>query len=103
MPRDVLYLEELFAGLARVRAEFTVDGRWVTTFLVQLEVVHLGKWKPARRYDDAHGRPHMDILDTSGREREKVWLDCTSNEAVTMARKDFDENWRQYVAEFLER
>lgn len=103
MPRDVIYLEDVFDGLARVRAQFTIDGRWVTVFLVQLEVFHDGAWKAARRYDDAHGQPHLDILDTLGRGRAKVWLDCTRNEAVTMALKDFDENWEQYVAEFLER
>lgn len=103
MPRDVIYVEDVFSGLARIRAEYTVDGKRVTQLLVQLEVIHEGLWKPVRRYDDAHGQPHLDILDTTGRIRRKVWLECTRNEAVTMTLKDFDENWVQYVAEFLER
>ncbi len=42
MPRDVAFLENVSIGLARVRAEFTVDGKWVTELMIQLEVFHTG-------------------------------------------------------------
>jgi len=74
----------------------------VTRFTSQLEAWHNGEWKPVRRYDDAHGKPHIDILDRWGRQRSKQWLDCTSNEALTLARADFIENWEHYVDEFLD-
>ncbi len=102
MPRDVAFLENVSIGLARVRAEFTVDGKWVTELMIQLEVFHLGEWMAARRYDDAHGQPHLDILNPEGRIVEKTWLECSRNEAVTMALEDFDQNWEKYVDEFRE-
>ena len=103
VPRDVVYLEDIAGGLVRVRAAFTLDGGWVTKLLIQLEIYHNGQWKPARRYDDSHGQPHIDLLDESGREYRKIWLACTRNEVVTMALRDFGDNWEHYAAEFMER
>jgi hypothetical protein len=103
VPRTVDYLYDVSYGLARIRAHYTLSGGEVVELLVQLEVWHVGQWTPARRYDDAHGKPHMDVLDLAGHVYSKTWLEYSRNETVTIALKDFGENWEQYAAEFLGR
>lgn len=73
-----------------------------TGFSVQLEVMQDGIWKPVRRGDDHHGRPHIDYYNSKGEQVHKEWLDCDRNEALTRLRSDFKENWERYAAEFLE-
>ena len=102
MANTVAYVQELPGGAARVRGFFSKDRDTVTTFAFQLEAWDEGVWKPVRRYDDAHGHPHLDLMDRSGSEYKKEWLHCSRNEALTLAQTDFRENWEQYVAEFLE-
>jgi hypothetical protein len=70
--------------------------------MVQLEVRHLGEWRPVRRCDDHHGVPHIDRYNLQGNQIEKRWLHCDRNQALTDARSDFKANWSQYVDEFME-
>lgn len=102
MPREQRYDRILGNGRARLRVEIYTDGKIVTGFVVQLEARHEGHWKPVRRSDDAHGQPHLDMLDRRGRLREKRWLSYTRNEALTIAIDDIRTNWETYVAEFME-
>lgn len=102
MANPVEYVQELPGGTARVRRFFIKDRNTVTTLTLQLEAWDEGSWKPVRRYDDAHGHPHLDLMDRSGNEYKKEWLHCSRNEALTLAQTDFRENWEQYVAAFLE-
>lgn len=87
--RNVDYLEDVSSNRARVRARFAIEGGIVMKMTVQLEILHDGNWKPARRYDDAHGSPHLDVLDREGNEYGKVWLDISRNEAVTLVLRNF--------------
>jgi hypothetical protein len=102
VPNETGFIIALDAEMARIRVRFSSDRAFVIVFLVQLEAVHDREWKPVRRFDDYHGRPHLDILDRWGREYHKEWLDIDRNTALTIAIRDFKLNWEAYVAEFLE-
>ncbi len=103
MPREQRYIIPIEQNVSQIRVRIESQGKLVTSFTSQLETRHNGEWKAVRRYDDAHTQPHIDTLDRWGRQRDKQWLTCTSNEAVTPARSDFIENWERYVSEFLGR
>lgn len=100
MPRDHDYLTVLTDGIARARYEYVTEGKRVIQFVAQLEAMYGGRWKPVKRYDDAHGRPHIDLYTSQG-EHQKIWLDVDSNEALTLAEQDFKMNWERYVDDFL--
>jgi hypothetical protein len=98
--REHRYERVLGNDRGRLRVAFTVESGAVTMFVVQLEAWHDERWKPARRYDSAHGRPHVDIIDIRGRQRDKRWLDLSNNDALTLALSEIESNWEQYIAEF---
>ena len=84
----------------RIRAE---RGR-VTRYTVQFEVWMEGRFYPALRYDDAHGRSHRDTLDWTGVVVDKAWMPVESNaDAATRAIKDIRANWHVYRTEEFER
>jgi hypothetical protein len=87
---------------AMMRVRFTSDHGRVLRFTVQLETKVRDDWMPVARYDDAHGRPHLDILDQSGREISKHWIDATKSEVLTEGINDFRRNWKRYVLRFKE-
>lgn len=101
MPNETDYLERLPAEHVRLRIRFETDGGKVVSFLVQLETLDHDEWKAVRRYDDHHGRPHLDVLDRWGRERQKIWLEVDRSRAMTEAIRDFKTNWPVYVSEFF--
>ena len=52
------------------------------------------------RYDTAHGRPHRDVLNASGRLVEKHWLlGLSFSEALNYAIHDFKKNHETYPNE----
>jgi hypothetical protein len=102
VPQDTEYEFELAPGRVRVRIRFSTEGPRVISFMAQLEALDQETWKPVRRYDDHHGRPHLDFLDRMGREYNKTWLDVDRSIALNMAIRDFRTNGRRYVVEFLE-
>ncbi len=54
------------------------------------------------RYDSAHGKPHIDILDPEGNVRQKIWLSHLSNEgALDYAKKDIKDNYQSYRENFI--
>lgn len=101
MPNETEFVIGVEADDARIRVRFVTNGALVVSFMVQLETLYGVEWKPVRRCDDYHGRPHMDALDRRGREYRKEWLDVDRNTALTMSIQDFKTNWRRYLAEFL--
>lgn len=100
MPREQRYERVLGYERGRLRVVFTIDAGMVTMFVVQLEAWHEEGWRPVRRYDTAHGRPHVDVMDIRGRLREKLWLELPNNEALTLALSEINSNWEQFLAEF---
>jgi hypothetical protein len=56
------------------------------------------------RYDTAHGCPHRDMLNASGRLIEKHWLlGFSFSEALNYAIQDFKKNHETYFSQFKKR
>ena len=70
-----------------IRVRRTIERGRVLDFTVQYEPYVEGKFRPAERYDSAHGQAHRDTLDWDGQEVAKTWLprDMDLNEAFTYA------------------
>jgi hypothetical protein len=78
----------------------TVDGR-VVSFVVRLMGISGNSEKCVARYDTAHGCPHLDVVDTQGRLREKKWLlGMSLAEALRFAIDDFRLNYAIYIKNF---
>lgn len=88
-----------------LRYRFTTEGGQVRTFTVQYEAWIDDEFRPAIRYDTAHGQPHRDELDWSGETIEKEWLpaEMSLNEAMTYAERDILDNWPKYREAFVRR
>lgn len=70
-------------------------------FLVQLELRVGDVWKPAARYDNAHGFAHRDILDANGGLVKKKALKLgTLAEALEFAERDLSDRAEWYAEEF---
>ncbi len=82
----------------RCRIKVETDKGQVVDMMVQLEVKEK-KWKPAIRYNFAHGKPHMDIIPKTGK-KKKIWLEGRDlNEILTYAEIDMRSNWKRYLKE----
>ena len=68
--------------------------------MVQLEVFVEGEWKPVIRFDSSHEFAHVDLFTLDGK-REKIALDLSFGSALTLADRDINENWEEYVEKFL--
>ena len=63
-------VEEFFRivwGQGVIRTRMEREGAVLLAFTVQFEVWTGDTWRPAVRYDSAHGYPHRDVLDWEGR------------------------------------
>ena len=88
--------------VARVR--FVTVGRDVIAYTVQYEPWIEGAYRPAARYDSAHGQPHLDLLDWDGKVVDKRWLASTPlNEALEDALAVLDRDWPIWREAFLRR
>lgn len=84
----------------RIRSE---RGR-VARYSVQFEVLVSGRFHPAIRYDNAHGRPHLDVLGWNGELVDKEWLSNRPfGEAATDAVIDVKTNWLLHREGFMRR
>lgn len=72
----------------------------VVRFMVQLEVLVQGEWKPVIRYDYAHGYAHRDRFNLQG-DQLKEDLGMSYEEALTFADEDIDNHWETYRNHFL--
>ncbi|MBA2278267.1 MAG: hypothetical protein H0W06_10945 [Chloroflexia bacterium] len=92
-------------GFIRVRRTNIRDK--IIAFTAQYEPFVEGWFRPAVRYDTAHGRAHRDTLDWDGRPIRglKEWLPVSMNfnEAFTFAEQDLKTNWLKYLTAFLRR
>ena len=73
----------------------------ITRFMVQLEVLIQGEWKPVIRYDCAHGYAHCDRLTLQGEQRKEE-LAMSYEEALTFADDDIDDQWETYWNRFVQ-
>ena len=88
-----------------IRVRFNLDRGRVTEFTAQLECWIEGRWRPAVRYDSAHGRPHRDTLGWDGSVIAKDWMPATLflDRALTDAENDPRTCAATYRAEFVAR
>jgi len=100
VPDERDYMYEFAEGI-RLRARFLHSRGFITKFLIQLEKRLEDDWQPVIRYDNAHGQPHMDILDRNGRQISKQWLYQANNEALTAALNDIKAHWREYIERYM--
>lgn len=86
-------------------SDFDAPRGVVAAFTAQYEVWADDAWRPAVRYDSAHGRPHRDTLDWSGNVVTKDWLPegTDANAALAIAVDDLKANADRYRDEFLRR
>ena len=79
----------------RARFNFITAKEGVVKFVVQLEILVEGEWRPAVRYDTAHGFAHCDWYRRDG-SCEKIDLQMSAADALTYAQKDARENWETH-------
>jgi hypothetical protein len=81
--------------------EFVTTKGIVIGFVVRLRV-RVGKcWHEIRRYDTAHGVPHIDLLARDGEATEKIWLGQLSMDAaLDFAVQDIKQNHLLYARKF---
>jgi hypothetical protein len=94
---DKDYEITLPSGVRIVVSIKMVGGR-VVSFVVRLIARRGEEEYDAARYDTAHGKAHLDLLDRSGRVKEKRWLDLDDFETALMhAIEDFKLNHEEYL------
>jgi hypothetical protein len=105
--RQEKHHDAFVAGGDAIRFRWTSERGRIVAFTVQFEVLIEGRYRPAARYDSAHGRAHRDTLDWNGRPIRglKHWLpeSMNFNDALTFAERDFKVNAAEYRREFLRR
>ena len=90
-----------YAPDCRKRHEHHRRRNEIFEFVVQLEILIHGQWRPVIRYDTAHGFAHCDILHPSGK-KEKVRMPSIDyKEALTYADEDLSQNWHFYQQRYM--
>ncbi|MDZ7699083.1 MAG: hypothetical protein U5R49_19850 [Deltaproteobacteria bacterium] len=87
----------------RKRHIHTRDGKKITDFMVQYEVLIQGKWLPVVRYDTAHGYAHKDIINPDGSKQKVILGEYGYEEALTIADLDVNQNWQAYKSRYMGR
>lgn len=89
---------------SRLRARMTTDriGQ-VMVFTLQLEFLVEDDWLPAIRYDSAHGEAHIDLIDPSGVQYDKIWLGQTPpyNVLFTLVEDELEADAAEHRRRFL--
>ena len=99
------FFRRVRGGHSAVRTRIWRERREVRAYTAQFEVWTGDAWKPAVRYDSAHGHPHRDTLDGEGQVIDKFWLDptLTNAEALTSAELEIAANAEAYREDFMRR
>ena len=84
----------------RKRHQHRVEKGEVLSFAVQLKTLVKDTWKTVIRYDSSHDFAHIDLFTLSGK-KKKVPLNLSFSSALTLADWDINENWEEYVRDFL--
>ena len=91
----------LLTQFIQYTVEFITDKGSVIGFVIRLRAFIDGKWYEVRRYDTAHGTPHIDVLNWRGKTIEKIWLpQLPPSEAMTFAINDIKINFKTYIRRF---
>ncbi len=85
-------------GRCYLVVEFTTIDGLVASFVVRLMQIKREGEINVARYDTAHGRPHLDILNANQNLVEKHWLgDMALEGALTFAIDDLRTNHENYL------
>ena len=90
-----------YAPDCRKRHEHHRRKNEVIKFVVQLEVLVKGQWRPILRYDTAHGFAHCDILHHDGKVEKVRMPTLNYTEALTYADDDLSQNWQVYHQRYV--
>ena len=96
--RHVEFVVILDEGV-RKRHVHTIEKGIVQSFAVQLELYYNENWLPVIRYDNAHGKAHIDKYFSDGK-KEKTFLDLDYNTALTLADWDINTNWEKLIKDY---
>ena len=78
----------------------TINGL-VIAYVVKLILLIDRKHYEVLRFDNAHGCPHKDILNTKGSVDRKVWFELLDNQqGLDLAIKDLKDNYALYIERF---
>jgi len=81
---------------------FVTDKGKTTGFVVRLIAFINNQKFEIRRYDTAHGTPHIDVLNLKGETIEKIWLyQFDEGEALDFAIEDIKQNYLTYINRFI--
>ena len=89
-----------YAPDVRKRHHHKTERGKVVWFMVQLEVLSKGEWKPVIRYDCAHGYAHCDRYNLEGG-CLKGNISMSYEDALTFSDDDIDDRWQVYRSDFL--
>jgi len=79
--------------------DFTMVKGRIVSFVVRLMLIQGDQEHNVARYDTAHGAPHRDLLDATGRSKDKKWLlGLDLDAALNYAVEDFKNNYARYIA-----
>ena len=72
------------------------------SYVVRLICIILGRRYDVIRFDNAHGKPHMDILGAKGQLVDKMWYDYLNNDqALTMVIQDIKSHYEFYRERYI--
>jgi len=98
--RELVQYQEMLTHQDRLRVWIVKQPKRFPTFSLQLECLFRDRWRPVIRYDDAHGRPHIDILHADGTS-EKIWLiDRGRHNHIREAKQALKENFAAYRSRY---
>jgi len=81
---------------------FVTEKGKTTGFVVRLIAFINNQKFEIRRYDTAHGTPHIDVLNLKGETIEKIWLyQFDEGEALDFAIEDIKQNYLTYINRFI--
>ena len=90
-------------GTARLRVRIETESGRIAQVVVQLEIDVNGDWTPVVRYDNAHGFPHRDVLDSRGNETKTELSLPDLDSFAAYAEQDLRDRWEWYKERFLSR
>ena len=93
--------EVFLSRSVRYTVVFTTTRGKVGGFVVRLSAEVDGVWQEVRRYDTAHGVPHIDVLNKRQVTVEKLWLpQFNEDDALIFAIEDIKTNYRTFISRY---
>jgi hypothetical protein len=100
-PTTRAWLVQIVPDEVQIRCAYQRVGKSIVRFTVQLEIRHLGTWRPVVRYDNAHGFCHRDTVHADGTQDKTTVFVGDVNTTFTHAIEDLRIHWEAHRARFL--